>query len=282
MKEKEEKSELLKFAMDVAEKAGRNIMRYHGPQLERDYTDKTHFKTLVDDMNDKMAREMIAKRFPSHGILSEESAPHKGESDLTWVIDGIDGTINFSTGYTDHFSFCLGLCLGETPIMGVINAPKRNEFYTAEVGKGAFCNGKRIQVSNLADIHKVLMGSDAGKFNRTANLPYLAKLHSPEGVTCACLNFCASVPLCLVASGVIHAYLATSLNPEDMAAAVIIIREAGGKVTNLKNKEWQLGDESILAANPVLHQKLVDFLEIGKNPKEKSIERPASAARVVG
>lgn len=258
----EKRSEFLEFAIKVAEEAGRNIMQYHGPQLERDYTDKTHFRTLVDVMNDKMAREMIAKRFPSHSILSEESAPRKGDSDLTWVIDGIDGTINFSIGYNDHFSFCLGLCRGNTPIMGVINAPKRKQLYTAEVNQGAFCNGKKIKVKNLTNINKVLMGCDAGKFNRTANLPYLAKLHSPEGVTCACINFCASVPLCLVASGVIHAYLATSLSPEDMAAAVIIIREAGGKVTNLKGKEWQLSDESILAANPVLHQKLVSFLEI--------------------
>lgn len=258
----EQGSELLKFAVEVANEAGKNIMQYHGPQLERDYTDKTHFKTLVDDKNDKLARSEIAKRFPAHNILSEESAPRKGDSDLTWVVDGIDGTINFSIGYNDHFSFAMGLCRGNTPILGVINAPKRGELYTAEVGKGAFRNGKKIQVSNLTEINKVLMGCDAGKFNRTANLPYLEKLHSPNGVSCACINFCASVPLCLVASGVIHAYLATSLNPEDMAAAVIIIREAGGKVTNLKGTEWQLGDESILTANPELHQKLCDFLLI--------------------
>ncbi len=260
----EKRSELLEFAVEVAKKAGENIMQYHGPQLEKDYDDKTHFKTLVDDMNDKMARSEVGKRFPSHSILSEESAPHKGDSDLTWVIDGVDGTINFSTGYNDHFAFVIGLCRGNTPILGVINAPKRGELYTAELGKGAFCNGKKIRVANLIEINKVLMGCDAGKHNRTANLPYLEKLHSPNGVTCACMGFCASVPLCLVASGVIHSYFATSLNPEDMAAAVIIIREAGGKVTNLKGEEWQLEDASILAANPVLHQKLFDFLKLNK------------------
>ena len=263
MENMEEKgSEFLEFAVGVAQKAGKNIMQYHGPQLERDYTDKTHFKTLVDNKNDELARLEIAKRFPSHSILSEESAPHKGDSDLTWVVDGIDGTINFSTGYNDHFSFAIGLCRGNTPIVGVINAPKRGELYTAEVGKGAFCNSKKIQVSNLTDINKVLMGCDSGKYNRTAHLPYLEKLLGPNGITVPFMTACASVPLCLVASGVIHAYLATSLNPEDMAAAVVIIREAGGKVTNLKGTEWQLGDESILAANPELHQKLSDFLLI--------------------
>jgi len=260
----QERNDFLKFAVKVAEKAGDIIMQYHGPQLERDYTDKTHFKTLVDNKNDELARSEIAKRFPSHSILSEENAPHKGDSDLTWVVDGIDGTIGFSTGFTDHFSFAIGLCRGNTPIVGVINAPKRGEIYTAEVGKGAFCNGKKIQVSNLTDINKVLMGCDSGKHNRTAHLPYLEKLLGPNGITCPFMTGCASVPLCLVAKGVIHAYLATSLSPEDMVAVVVIIREAGGKVTNLKGEEWQLGDKSILAVNPELHQKLSDFLKIGK------------------
>ncbi len=253
----------LDFAVELAEKAGKNIMDYHGPALEREYTDRTHFKTLVDNKNDELARLAIHEQFPSHNILSEESSPYKGESDFTWVVDGIDGTIGFSTGYTDHFSFSVGLCQKQTPVVGVVNVPKRGELYAAETGKSAFCNGKKIQVSGLTDINKVLMGCDYGKFNRIAHLPYIEKLLGPNGITCPFMTGCASVPLCLVASGVIHAYMATSLNPEDMAAAVVIIREAGGKVTNLKSEEWQLGDASILAANPVLHGKLCEFFGIG-------------------
>lgn len=255
-----DKNDFLDFALKIAKIAGKNIMKYHGSMIEREYTDRTHFKTLVDNKNDELARLAIRKRFPSHNILSEENKPYKGDSDLTWVIDGIDGTINFSTGFTDHFSFAIGLCQGKTPIIGVINTPKRNKLYIAETGKGAFCNDKKIQVLDNTKINKVLMGCDSGKHKRTAHLPYLKKLLGPNGITCSLSTGCASVPLCLVASGVIHAYLATSLAPEDMTAAVCIIREAGGKVTNLKGKEWQLGDASILAANPKLHRKLSDFL----------------------
>jgi len=255
-------SEFLDFAVQLAKEAGNVILKYHGPALEKEYTGKTHFKTLVDTLNDERARFAIVKRFSTHSILSEESVPRKGNSGFTWVIDGIDGTIGFSTGFTDHFSFCIGLCQGQTPIVGVVNAPKRGELYTAEVGKGASCNSERIRVSDLTDINKVLMGVDSGKHNRVAHLPYLEKLLSSNGITCPFMTGCASVPLCLVASGVIHAYLATSLNPEDMAAAVCIIREAGGKVTNLLGKEWQLGDSSILAANPTLHQKLFEFFRL--------------------
>ncbi|MCX6702381.1 MAG: hypothetical protein NTW60_00720 [Candidatus Wolfebacteria bacterium] len=214
----------------------------------------------MDDMNDKLARESIKRTFPAHNILSEEGDPHLVGSDFTWVVDGVDGTIGFATGYTDHFAFCAGLCEGSNPILGVVNAPKRAEFYSAEKGKGAFCNEQPIRVSTLTDLNKVLMGCDSGKHNRTAHLPYLEKLLGPNGITCPFMTGCASVPLCLVASGVIHAYMATSLNPEDMAAAVIIIREAGGKVTNREGKEWNLGDPSILAASPELHEKLMKFL----------------------
>lgn len=175
------------------------------------------------------------------------------------MIDSLDGTINFASGITDHFSFAAGLCEGRTPIVGVVNAPKRGELYSAEVGAGAFCNGKRIQVSELTDINNVLMVCDSGKFNRAAHVPYIDKLLGQNAVTCIFATGCATVPLCLVASGVMHAYLATSLAPEDMVAAVCIIREAGGKVTNRDGEEWKLGDPSILAANPAIHEKLVDF-----------------------
>ncbi len=254
-------SEFLDFAVGIAQKAGENIMNYHGSALERDYTERTHFKTLVDDLNDTLAREAINKFFPKHGIFSEEGDSLRQDAKYIWVVDGVDGTIGFSTNYTDHFSFAISLCRDRTPILGVINAPKRRELYIAELGRGAICNGRSIKVSGFTDMNKVLMGCDSGKNNRVAHLPFLEKLLDPQkGITCPFMTGCASVPLCLVASGVIHAYLATSLAPEDMAAAVVIVREAGGKVTDLRGEEWRLGEPSILAANPALHQKLSEYL----------------------
>ncbi len=145
----------------------------------------------------------------------------------------------------------------------MINAPLRKELYSAEIGKGAFLNGEPIHVSNTVEISKVLMGIDSGKFNRDAHLPFFKRAMAKDGITCPFCTGCASVCLALVASGGLDAYLATSLNPEDMAAAVVIIREAGGKVTELKGKEWQLGDASILAANPNLHKNLSEFFHLG-------------------
>jgi len=256
--------DFLEFAIEVAAKAGDVLLKYHRLSLHAQWTTTHHFKTQADDENDRLAREAIREEFPGHGIHSEEGAPVNLGSWFRWYVDGVDGTIGFLSGYTDHFAFSMGLGDRGRPIVGVVNAVGRGELYTAKQGGGAFCNGNQIHVSDLEDLHRVLMGVDSGKHHRTAHLRYMERLLQPDGIACPMCTGCASVPLCLVASGVLHAYLATSLEPEDMAAAVILIREAGGLVTNLNGKEWQLGDGSILAANPVLHGKLLKLLGLGR------------------
>jgi len=252
------------FAISQAVSAGEKLRQYRRSALAREYTTRSHFTTLADrEIGDEVTRE-IARRFPDHDVHSEEGTIVLKGARYTWVCDPVDGTINLVTGFTDCVAFCLALCEDKQSILGVVNAPLRDggELYRAVVGNGAFCNDVRISVSDETEISKVLMCTDSGKHNRTANLPFIEKLHGKNGITCSMAVGCASVPLVLVASGVLHAYLATSLEPEDMAAAVAIIREAGGKVTNLGGSEWQLGDASILAANPTLHEELSKFLGI--------------------
>jgi myo-inositol-1(or 4)-monophosphatase len=253
----------LDFAIGLAQEAGQVIMDFREKQhLERIYTSRTHFRTVVDEAVDKLLFDRIGQCFPDHGIYSEEAGGSLFSRPLTWVNDPVDGTINLWGGITDQFGVCISLCKDRTPIVGVINAPLRKELFSAEIGKGTFLNGSPINVADTVEISKVLMGIDSGKFNRDAHLPFFKRVMAKDGITCPFCTACASVCLALVASSGLDAYLATSLNPEDMAAAVCIIREAGGKVTNLKGKEWQLGESSILAANPVLHRKLCDFFGI--------------------
>ncbi len=253
-------SEYRKFAELLAKKAGDIVMAYHGKVKEVEWTDRTHFRTEIDTKVGELVRREIEQRYPEHNIHSEEFDYKDAKSSYTWVIDELDGTIPFFRETTDHFSVCISLCENGVPIIGVVNACGRGEMYTAVKGKGAFCNGKQIHVSDETEINHVIMGIDPGKFKRQAYVPFINRAMAPDGITCFLQSGCASVPLCLVASGKYDAYLATSLNPEDMAAAVCIICEAGGKVTNLKGEEWKLGDASILAASPVLHSKLFAFL----------------------
>ena len=257
----------LEFMGTLALRAGVVIMEHfqHGETLAKEWISKTNFSTAADKAVGELLRKAVANEYPEYNVMSEEFPELAKGSRYTWVFDELDGTIPFRTGM-DTFTTCLALCDGTMPIAGVVYAPKRRELYVAGQGLGATMNGMPIYVSFETNVNHVLMGIDSGKATekdpeaRRRKIPYLEELLGPNGITCD-LNFgCASIPLCFTARGVHQAYMATSLNPEDMAAAVIIICEAGGKVTNLKGEEWQLGDASILAANPVLHQRLFELL----------------------
>lgn len=260
--------EYLPFAINLATEAGIIQMQNYHKAHKVEWYDRQQFRSEVDTVIGKMVREEIESAFPTHNIISEEVPEKIGDSDFTWVVDELDGTGPYLRGITDHFSFCIALCLGKKPILGVINIPKIKQLFLATDGMGAFVvetfGTKKVSVNKTSDINKVWMGIDSGKFSRTAHLPYMARALENDGISCPLQSGCASVPLCQVANGQIDAYLATSLNPEDMAAAVIINREAGAKVTNLKGEEWQLGDCSILAANPTLHHKLSEFFRINQ------------------
>lgn len=251
----------LSFAIRLARKAGAIQMKYLR-QVEAEWTSAHHFRTKADLEIADLVRDEIGKRFPDHRIYSEELPAKKTGSKFMWVADELDGTGPYTLGLTDHFSFCLSLVCCKTPLLGVIFAPKRREMYAGIIGQGSFCNGKPIRVNSLAEIGKAWIGGDPGKFNRTAYIPYIKRAMQDDGISCFVQSGCASVPLALVASGRLNAYFATSLNPEDMCAAVAILRSAGAKVTNLEGAEWKFGDPSILAANPRLHKNLSKFFGI--------------------
>jgi myo-inositol-1(or 4)-monophosphatase len=258
------------FAIEVARGAGEILMKHYGKLQESDQDWKTqqHFKTIADDESDKYIRDRIKTEFPEHNIYSEEGKDlHRG-SEYSWIIDPLDGTIPFRFGDSDHFSVCIALAREENPIVGVVYVPKREELYVGVKGQGAFCNSVKISPSLENNVNRVIMGLDYGKetskFKRSNLAPYIEKIYSPDGIAYAMCSGCASVSLVLTASGKRHAYMALSLEPWDMAAAVVINREAGNRVTNLSGEDWDLDDESILVANPELHPKLVELLNLSK------------------
>jgi myo-inositol-1(or 4)-monophosphatase len=249
-----------KFALSLASKASEIIMRRREEAHALEWGLRTNFRTETDVELDALIRSEITENFPDDSIYSEEDSDKMGKSGYSWVVDPIDGTIPWFSGINNHFSVCIGLAYEGAVVAGVVNAPGRNEVYSAEDGK-SFMNGESICVSDLENINQALVGVDPGKENRDAVAEYSNALEGPDGVTSILRHGCASVPLVFVASGRMHAYLATGLEPWDMAAAVAIIRGAGGVVTNLQGDEWGLEDSSILASNPVLHKKLMLFFE---------------------
>lgn len=273
----------LEFAIESAQKAGALLIENFGRQNEPKWaaeTNETNFKIEMDKKSDAFIRGRIMQSFPEDDIYSEETADVDRGRKRKWVFDPLDGTFPYTKHQNNNWGVAMGFVEDITPVVGVLYIPERDELYSAVIGEGAFCDGIPIQVSSQDKINKVSMGADGGKvipgwFVRNSFSKLTERLESDDGVAMAYCTGCSSVPMCQVASGTpdirlpkignLDAYLGGALEPYDMTAQVPIIREAGGKVTHLSGKEWYFskykqGDPTILAANPVLHKKLSDFL----------------------
>lgn len=255
-----ELSEYLKVATEIARKAGDVLLRHYANIQVVEWKDHHHVKTKADDESDALIRREITERFPNHNIFSEELPDKDLGSEISWVEDPLDGTIPYSSGISDHWGVSIGVVIGRRPVVGVVHLPKRGQLFQAQEGMGAFMNGEKIRVSNVDDLQKALIGVEYGTTNRTAALPAMRRFLSLEGVTYPVTYGSAASALSLVAEGKLHGYYSAGLEPWDMVAAVILIREAGGKVTDAKGKEWELGDTSIIAANEKLHHQLMALL----------------------
>ena len=178
---------LKEFAISVAREAGELLMKNHGKIKGLEWNSLVHFRTEVDNQSDRLIRKRIEEHYPEQNVYSEEHGGLDKNSEYSWVFDPLDGTIPYAFGVSEHFSVAIALVKGKTPMLGVINAPKRKELYIAEQGKGAFCNGSSIKVSSEEEVNHVLMGLDSGKetehFRRDSIAPYIKRVLSPNGIT---------------------------------------------------------------------------------------------------
>lgn len=248
--------EYLEFAFHTAVEAGKLLLKFHTKPHARTYKRGNELVTMADKASDKLIRQRIMQSFPTHSIISEESDDYKTGSEYKWVVDPLDGTYPFSYCHIDHWGVCIALCKNRVPVVGVVFAPERCELYCAMINNGAECNDKPIHTSKEIDLKKSFIGFDVAV--RTDENMQLA-LNVWKNVRFTFATGCASIPMCLTAKGIFPGYIATMLKPWDMAAAVVINREAGNKVTNRMGEDWLLGDASIVIANPFLHPKLMEF-----------------------
>ncbi len=248
------------FAIETAQAAGRLLLDNHGRMQTLEFKLRTNFKTQVDDLSDQLIRKAIVGRYPDHTIYSEEQTARLQDSEYSWVVDPLDGTVPYTYGISDHFAVSIALLQGREPILGVIFAPLRGELYVAERGRGASCNGRPVRVNRVENLNRALMAADTGKLEREALIPYEKKLLAADGVVYVMSLCSASVSMAFTAAGRLDGYLAVKQEPWDIAAGALLIREAGGVVTTPEGKPWQFGDDSILAAGPELHPQLLRHL----------------------
>lgn len=257
-----DKAILLQTAIEAARAGG-------AVALDRfDETQQIHFKgprdltTETDLQVQARIKEVIRERFPHHGFLAEEAdgtLPQPAE--YQWIIDPIDGTTNYSRRFP-FFSVSVALSSHEgQPLLGVVYDPLRKMMFQAHRGSGARLNGERIRVSTTDELGRALVGMEWSRdpVKRDRNIQVLARL-APQVWTLRGAGS-AALSLCYVASGWLDLYVHLSLSPWDIAAAGLIIEEAGGKVTNLVGAPWTLDSGEYLATNALLHDAALKLLE---------------------
>ena len=218
--------------------------------------------TNVDLEVEEKIKDYLSKKTPDISIHAEESGKLIKTSELTWCIDPLDGTTNYSHGYP-FFGTSIGLLYKNNPILGSISIPYLNELYFACIGKGAYCNNKEIRVSNTSTLFDSLLvtGFSYDRFdiedNNYAEFCYLT--HKTRGVR---RGGAAAVDLAFVASGKVDGYWERGLEIWDLAAGAIIVKEAGGLVSDYPNGEFNLSSGRILACSPKLEKELK--LELSK------------------
>ncbi|MDC3118687.1 inositol monophosphatase [Prochlorococcus sp. AH-716-K03] len=218
--------------------------------------------TNVDLEVEEKIKEYLTTKTPAISIHAEESGKLIKTSELTWCIDPLDGTTNYSHGYP-FFGTSIGLLYKNNPILGAVSIPYLNELYSACIGKGSYCNNKKLKVSDTNTLIDSLLvtGFSYDRFetedNNYAEFCYLT--HKTRGVR---RGGAAAVDLAFVASGKVDAYWESGLEIWDLAAGAIIVKEAGGAVSNYPNGEFDLSSGRILACNPRLEEELK--LELSK------------------
>jgi myo-inositol-1(or 4)-monophosphatase len=229
-------------------------------------SNETDLVTEVDKASEKIITDFIRQKYPDHGILAEESGESKSSSGYRWVIDPIDGTTNFAHGLP-IFSVSIGVQKNEETLYGVIYDVMQDIVYSAEKGKGAFANGKRIHVTGNDILRRSVLvtgfpyniASNPGK----ALEIFAALTKSARGIR---RLGSAAIDLCYVACGVFDAFWEVSLHPWDICAGMLIVEEAGGLITDFNGNKIDIFSKKILSSNGKVHGPILKIInEITKD-----------------
>ncbi len=250
-------NDLKKFAVSIAHEAGAFLKERFGGRHVIDYKGEINIVTEADRLSEEILKSKIHREFPDHGILAEESPEIDSRSDYRWIIDPLDGTTNYAHGYP---VFCVSIALEQKgkAILGVVYNPMLDETFTAEPGQGAFLNGERISVSRTEDLSRSLLATGFPydiRENRDNNLNYFVSMATRAQAIRRAGS--AALDLAYLASGRFDGFWELRLKPWDTAAATLLVREAGGIVSDLSGGSFSLESTSVLASNGIIHQEML-------------------------
>jgi len=280
-------------ASAMARDAGALLRSHYQRGVATEYKGEVDIVTVADRESERLLVEKLHAHWPEHGVLGEEGTRAQMDCEYRWYVDPLDGTTNFAHGFP---AFCVSMGLEYRPagtaadtdgelIAAVIYDPLRDEMFTAEKDRGAYLNGGRIQVSSTATLAESLIATGFPSRKRHGN----PNVHFYHEVTLRSHGVrragSAALDLAYVACGRLDGYWEFRLNSWDTAAGVLLVREAGGRVTYIDDSPFHLASAEVLASNGRIHTELVQlFADIfaGRNlepvptPREFAELRKAS------
>jgi len=250
----------LDCAVTAALAAGSYQRHRFASLLEIDLKGDKNLVTEVDREAERLIVELLLAGFPGHTIIAEEGEYPSGDPSFRWIIDPLDGTTNYAHGFP-WFCVSIGLEVEGELAAGVIYNPLSDELFTATKGRGAFMNGRRLQVSTRSPLKNTLLGTGfpydcaTDPANNFAN--FIAFQNAARGIRRA---GAAALDLAYVAAGRLDGFWELKLKPWDVAAGVLLVREAGGMVTTFDGSAYDVFNDRILATNGLIHGEMTALL----------------------
>jgi myo-inositol-1(or 4)-monophosphatase len=252
-------------AAEIAKEAGARLREFFAEGVATEYKGDVDLVTVADRTVEKLIRERLGEAFPEHGMFGEEGTRERMDQEFRWYVDPLDGTTNFAHGFPQ---FCVSLGLEQrraglkpdedgTIVAAVIYDPLRDELFAAEPGHGATLNGKPLHVSKIVHLAESLVSTGFPSRKRHEN-PNIHFYHEftlrSHGVRRA---GSAALDMAYVAAGRLEAFWEFNLNSWDTAAGVLLVTEAGGRVSNFTGGPFRLESSEVLATNGGIHDEMV-------------------------
>ena len=249
----------LETAAEIAREAGALLANYYERRVPFQLKGEFDLVTEADRASERLVVERLRSHFPTHSIVGEEGGSHEGSSDYRWFVDPLDGTTNFAHSFP-VFNVTLGLERAGEAIAGVVYDPIRQEMFTAERGSGAYLNNRRIKVSGVNQLADSLAstGFPSRKRHHNVNIHFYYQLAmASHGVR---RTGSAAIDLAYVACGRLDFFWEFGLKPWDMAAGALLVREAGGRTSDMRGAVHSVtGSEHLLADNGSLHDEVLSL-----------------------
>ena len=258
-------------AFDVAEAAVRAagaeaMSRFEGASLGGEtrlhifHKGRNDVVTDADRAAETASLSVLRGEFPGFGVLAEESGSHEGTSEYRWILDPIDGTRNFASGIP-HFAVNLALARGDEVVLAVTYDPVREELFHALLGGGAYVNGTPILVSTEPELEKSVLGFDMGYVDEKGRWLLEMLLHLWPGMQTIRIMGTVALGMAYTAAGRLQFYAHHHVLPWDVAPGLLLVREAGGIVTDHLGAPATVHGDCVVAAPPALHARFMEATE---------------------